>query len=56
MKIEVAKQFVRSMQAAIDKAEAEGRDELSTADLSAFSAADDAAREDLAAAISAAMG
>lgn len=54
MKLDVAKQFVASLQAAIDQAEAEGRDELSTGDLSAFAAADDAARAELQAAIDAA--
>lgn len=53
MKIDVAKQFVASLQAAIDQAEAEGRDELNTGDLSAFAAADDAARAELQAAIDA---
>lgn len=56
MKIEVAKQFVKSMQEAIDKAERDGRDELNTGDLASFSAADDAARAELQAAIDQANG
>lgn len=51
MKLDVAKQFVKSMQAAIEQAEAEGRDELNTGDIEAFTAADDAARAELQAAI-----
>lgn len=56
MKIDVAKQFVASLQAAIDKAEAEGRDVLNTDDLSSFAAADDVARAELQAAIDQAKG
>lgn len=56
MKLDVAKQFVASLQAAIDKAESEGRDTLNTDDLSAFAAADDAARAELQAAIDQAKG
>lgn len=51
MKIEVAKQFVQSLQDAIAKAEADGRNELNTADLASFAAADDAARAELQAVI-----
>jgi hypothetical protein len=54
MKIEVAKQFVQSMQAAIERAEAEGRDYLNTGDLASFAEADDAARGELQAALDAA--
>lgn len=54
MKIEVAKQFVVNLQAAINQAEAEGRNELSTTDLTVFATADDAARADLQTAIEAA--
>lgn len=56
MKLDQAKQFVASMQAAIDQAEAEGRDELNTGDIASFAAADDAARAELQAAIDAAKG
>ena len=56
MKIEAAKLFVKSMQAAIDEAEAEGRDELNTGDIDSFAAADDAARAELQDAIDQAKG
>lgn len=56
MKLDVAKQYVANLQAAIALAEAEGRDELNTTDLSAFSIADDAARADLQSAIDSANG
>ena len=51
MKVEVAQQWVANMQAAINRAVAEGRDELERGDLEAFVAADDAARAELVAAI-----
>lgn len=51
MKLDTAKKFVEGMQAAINLAEAEGRDELSVGDISAFAAMDDAARAELEAAI-----
>lgn len=54
MKLDIAKKFVESMQAAIAKAESEGREELNTGDISSFAAADDAARAELQAAIDAA--
>jgi hypothetical protein len=51
MKLEVARAYARTLLAAVDKAEAEGRDTLTTADMDQFAALDDAARADLQAAI-----
>lgn len=56
MKLDQAKIFVQSLRAAIEKAEAEGRDDLTTADIDSFAAADDAARADLQTAIDAVKG
>lgn len=54
MKIEIAKALMTGFQAAIEQAEAEGREELNTGDIAAFAALDDAARIELEAAIQAA--
>lgn len=54
MKIRTAQALARSLLAAADRAEDEGRDELTAADLDVFADADDAARAELAAAIAAA--
>lgn len=51
MKLDQARAFAQSLMTAADRAEAEGRDHLTEADLQLFAAADDAARAELAAAI-----
>lgn len=51
MKLDIAKLFVEGLQDAIEQAEAEGRDELNTGDISTFAAMDDAARVELEQAI-----
>lgn len=51
MKIDVAMQLVAALELAIERARHEGRDELLASDLDVFAAADDAARDELAAAI-----
>lgn len=56
MTVEQARQFAASLIKAADQAEAEGRTTMNEADLQVFAAADDAAREALAAAIAAARG
>lgn len=47
MKLDNAIKFAAALQAAIDRAKAEGRDHLTEADLDTFSAIDDDARADL---------
>lgn len=44
MKIDTARLYIELLQAAIDQAEAEGRDELQSDDIRPFAAEDDAAR------------
>ena len=51
MNIQVARLYAQTLLAAADKAEAEGRDALTKADVDSFAALDDAARADLQAAI-----
>jgi hypothetical protein len=51
MKVQAVMDYAKALLAAVDQAVAEGRDELSIADLSVFSQADDAARAELEAAI-----
>ena len=51
MKLDIAKKFVEGLQAAIEQAEAEGRAELNTGDISTFAAMDDDARAELNAVI-----
>lgn len=51
MKIDEARKLIEGLEAAIDQAEAEGRQELRAADLEQFVRADDAARAALVDAI-----